>query len=441
MGTRVMKRVDTQRLVKGDSGGFFVLVCILVYVLVGRPQDLFLWLGAFRPVLVLSIPVMAGVLFQKNLLPVREYAGNSQVRWYLGLVLLMIVGIPFSYYPGGSFRFIFQTYLPAVLLFMAVLLTAKGYRQIETLLLVCCLGTGIYALFALAHGTYEEGRFTFGEMFDPNDIAFVMLSILMFNCLFLQREYAGWRRTLALINLVACLMLTLLTGSRGGLVGLGVMFLLFVFSSRTLVIRPLHKVLLLSVVALICMFGHQINFARYETLLDYSHDYNVTAETGRLAIWERGLTIMLNHPLTGVGANCFPEAVGRARAADGIAQAFWQEAHNSLIQIGTEIGVGGALLFAMLSLGALRIFRRGTGRTDNPQLARVAELARIGFAGHLVSSMFLSQGYSVLWVFYIALSAVLHRLQTNPQEAAEKARSTRRFKTGRSRRQLRPHTT
>jgi O-antigen ligase len=118
---------------------------------------------------------------------------------------------------------------------------------------------------------------------------------------------------------------------------------------------------------------------------------------------------MLENPLTGVGLRCFREAIGRDRDERGLLP-FWQSAHNSLVQIGTETGVIGLTLFILMSCKAVLIFGRVRNRAKCNQLKRIGEMARLGFVGHFVSAFFLSQAYSLYWLFYVLLSVVLSRL-------------------------------
>jgi hypothetical protein len=73
----------------------------------------------------------------------------------------------------------------------------------------------------------------------------------------------------------------------------------------------------------------------------------------------------------------------------------------------------------LLNLNAYIIFSKIAKNNESDELARVGEMARIGFVGNFVCSMFLSQAYSVYWVFYIALSAVLLRFFKGEEQQRE----------------------
>lgn len=153
-------------------------------------------------------------------------------------------------------------------------------------------------------------------------------------------------------------------------------------------------------------------------------DYNVQDEEGRLAIWSTGLKVMLTNPITGVGVGCFGEAIGREREARGAESRVWQTAHNSAVQIGTETGVIGFILFLLLSFNVLRIINRGTEIVVSKDLVRLCEMGFAGFLGLFISGMFLSQAYSIYWAFYVAFSAVVSQLLSRQQTL----RSEEKFK-------------
>jgi len=64
----------------------------------------------------------------------------------------------------------------------------------------------------------------------------------------------------------------------------------------------------------------------------------------------------------------------------------------------------------LISYKAFRIFSKAKSLGNSLYLLKIGEMARIGFAGHFVSSMFLSQAYSLYWVYFVALSSVLLRI-------------------------------
>ena len=203
-------------------------------------------------------------------------------------------------------------------------------------------------------------------------------------------------------------MIILLTGSRGGFIALSVVVIMLFFE-QTKIISKTYKIIITLAIITIVYGGSTIDFTRLETIRQIGEDYNVVDETGRLEIWKKGLGLMMNNPLTGVGVSCFSEAIGKERSERGL-QERWQAPHNSLIEIGAETGILGLLFFVLISINTLRIFGRTKYTNDNEHMIRIGKISKIAFAGNFVSSMFLSQAYSLYWVFFVVVSAVLFRI-------------------------------
>jgi O-antigen ligase len=134
---------------------------------------------------------------------------------------------------------------------------------------------------------------------------------------------------------------------------------------------------------------------------------------------------MLTHPLTGVGASCFEMSVAQDRQDRGMIPRY-QTAHNSFVLIGAETGIIGFVLFILLNFYAFRIFSKVARNGPSEEMRRIAEMARIGFLGNFACSMFLSQSYSIYWVFFIVTSAVLDRLAQRERESLNGQRSLTR---------------
>lgn len=389
-------------------GFLFVLFCAWIFVLIGRPQDIFTSLNPIRPALSIGLLVAAIYIFNYTRIA-SQVTYNSQVRLFVLLFCLMIVSIPFAYHRRFAFMFIFTQYITVALFFFIFYSIIDSIERIRMTLLVGCLGATLYTMFALAQGKTVDNRLMFGDMFDPNDLVYFVISFFTFNFLFLTKDSRLLTRLLCTANLMIGIVLILKTGSRGGFIALCVVGgMLLIRKSRILTLKFKVVFVAIAVVGLFNIITH-INFMHISTLEDIGNDYNVTDEEGRLAVWKIGFRLMLSHPL-GVGVNCFPEAIGEDRVERGVLPK-WQAAHNSLIQIGAETGPIGFVLFLMINLKALKMFRQVKREARSDALRKIGDMAEIGFVGNFICSMFLSQAYSIYWVFYIVLSAVLDRLK------------------------------
>ncbi|RWX49804.1 O-Antigen ligase [Candidatus Electrothrix marina] len=211
------------------------------------------------------------------------------------------------------------------------------------------------------------------------------------------------------------------TGSRGGLIGLFIVaFILFFTHWSPLKITQRLVVLVILIVAVITNLD-KIDTDRFSSLLNPEDDYNLTSEEGRIAIWTRGVRMTLSHPLTGVGVECFPRAVGLQRKEEGGDQTMkWQAPHNAYVQVAAEMGVPGFLVLLVMIVNALLIFiryaRKKRTSPGSHSLVFMSQVMLLGFSGHIVTSFFLSMGYSFLFTMFFAFSLVLQNLCENSPE-------------------------
>lgn len=392
----------------------FNALCLWSVVLLCRPQDYLVALEPLRPNLLLTLLTVLVFLLTMQKLQGPAIFAEKPLRYFLMLYLVMILTIPASLYARLSFTTTLGEYSVIVIYGLIFYKLVDDLDKLSRVLLLACLGSGLYIVVSLTTGLAVEGRLSFGNMFDPNDLAYFTLTFLPLNLLFIGRDRPLWVRLTTMFALGAGVVLIMLSGSRGGLLGFVAALLVFLFGTGGVRKAVKLPVLLLGFILLV---NAPINYDRYTSMLDLQNDYNTYAEEGRLSIWGIGLRTMLAYPLTGVGVGNSSYAVALDRQNRGLDRVRWQSVHNSLIQIGAETGVIGLALYLLLCLGILRSFGRVKARSRNRQLVKVAEMARVGFVGMLTAAMFLSQAYSVYLVFYVALSAVVSQLLAREQAA------------------------
>lgn len=177
-------------------------------------------------------------------------------------------------------------------------------------------------------------------------------------------------------------------------------------------------VVLLLVLGLVGLASNQY-WQRIQTILS-----NEDRGSMREVIWGRGLTLFAENLWFGVGVDCFTTAYGRALEQDrfgkvgNVYDRSWRAAHNSYLQVGSEMGILGLLVFFSLLGLSMKNFRQ----TKHLALAvapgsipcasdihRLAEMFSLGLIGFMVCGFFLSQAYSVFPYLFLAVSGILRR--------------------------------
>jgi O-antigen ligase len=326
----------------------------------------------------------------------------------------MILGIPFAYHRGVAFNFVVLAYLVNVLFFLVFVSEVDSLKKLKTVLFVISLCTVFYGVFGLMSGAFSGGRFEiYGGMFDPNDIAYVLISLFPLSFYFIFHREGTLKKTLAIISIITALIVVLYSGSRGGMVGL-IIVMAFFLLTKTQRIKSSHKIVF--VIAMIILFfsiRDKIDVDRYLTLTNVESDYNVTDEFGRVQIWKRAFELMLSNPITGVGAQCSAMAIGYLREDLGLIPK-WQVVHNSFLQVGLETGFPGLILFMALIMQSLKSFSKfkklKATSVETHEFKTISGLMQVAFIGQLVTAVFVSQGYSLFFTAFFAFSAVLRNI-------------------------------
>lgn len=393
----------------------FLLFSLWTFVLFGRPQDFFPALAPVRPALTLGLLTAIALLLGKRTIKVGDLLRVRETKLYLLFYLVLLAGIPVSFYRGQSLKFLFLTYLGNMLFYAMVLFQVDSLKRIKQLFFTISLSVLFYASLSLVKGQFLKGRFFAGKMYDPNDLAFFLVSLFPLGILFIVQR-GGLKKMLALATVGLAIATVLLTASRGGLLGLAtVLAVLLLARTGNPLSRPPQKMaLVLIAAAAIAVQASKINVERYATLGELGRDYNVTAEDGRLTIWRRGLELVARNPVFGVGADCFPQAIGEMREKQG-GSPMWQVAHNAYLQIAAEAGLPGLFLFLAAVTATYRSLSRArgmpAGSDEARELATIAGALSIGFIACLTTAFFLSQAYSILFTLFFALGTAVERLQ------------------------------
>ena len=401
------------------------LFTILTFILVGRPQDYFSFLVPFRLALVFTLLTIVFTLLENKDFSVKKIFEASESKKYVLFYCIMIFGIPFAYHRRFAFEYIFLSYAANILYFFLFYFHIDSLQKLRKILFTITASVFFYGMASLILGNALGGRLSFGGMYDPNDLAYLFVTLFPLAFNFISKGEIFAKRMLAAITLIISPMLILMTGSRGGVLALFMVSMLLVFTKMGSIKKSLKIAAVIGVIIMMAFYSDKIDTERFKSLISIAEiksDYNVTGYSGRLEIWKTGLKLIKSHPFTGVGVNCFSMAFGFTRDAEGRIP-IWKAAHNSFILIAAEMGVPGFIVFMSLVIGCIKTFSliRKTDATnsDIEELQAVTGLIQIGFIGHFIAAFFLTHGYSILFTLFFVLSATLRRILPTLQSTSE----------------------
>ena len=353
------------------------------------------------------VAVSAETVTRRNRL--LSFPGFRTAAYFHALVAISVL---FSIWPGESFPFVFAA-APNLVAYALILKASARPADLRTLLTGLVWAALLVAVSALV--SFVGGRARL-RVFDPNDLAFVLVTIAPIIA-GVARQARGFRRW-ALISLAgASVLLVLLTQSRGAAVALGSLCLASIFlpspsrdgfGVRFKRVRPpssivLKRVLIVVTVGIVAWMLLPLDAkTRLSSLTHPADDYNAQdTRNGRLAIWERNIRQVASRPF-GVGAGAFQMADVRAGGR-------FQAAHNAFVQVLVELGFVGLFLFIRLYFVAFRSLRRSAliGNDGGEPPHRVLATAlRLSLFATLVAGMFLSVAYTnVIWMLFALAEA------------------------------------
>ena len=400
---------------------------VMIALLVIRMGEIYPPVARIRPTLLSSIII--GMLLMQRVGPAvwTRMLQEPIVRWTAVYMAAIVGTIPFAIWPGGAFKVVYT--LPFEVLLVVTLMVCESTREnLDRIVRWTVLLGGIYALYINTAGNVvmEGGtldRLGGAGMYDPNDLAALMVLLLMLAIGMTMRERPKWRLIGALCG-AAVLMIALRTGSRGGTIALAVGTLTLLLGQK-----PGRFFALSAVIAaaspIAWLYGPESFRVRTMSLFSIENDYTFQTDAGRWVIWGRAIGYFIHRPIIGIGANNFGMREGQFFASE-LRGGAWLTAHNTWLQVLVENGLlGGIPLFVMVWIalrGTAPLWRRppasAPGRLYRPEL-----LAAL--TAFLAAATFLSHGYNPLLFFMLTLGAFAGRValveRAGPTEPARPA--------------------
>lgn len=332
--------------------------------------------------------------------------GSVQIKYVVGICILVVLSIPFSYWPGGSLNYATQVYVKTVIFFLLIITAVSKLSEINKIVWAVTCSVFFLSITALFSG--QEGRLSASSTYDPNDLAFVMVTFMPVVYYFMKQK-TGFAKIFLLTVIVMMLIAMLATASRGGVVGL-IVIAAVIFKKQG---KSLKQAIfpLIVIIIVVKLFASTIFWERMSTMSDLNEDYNVTAGGGRMEIWKNGLKMMARRPLTGVGANAFEVAEGEFHGGMGK----WNAPHNSFVQIGAELGVIGLILFVKLLTSSIKSIRECRENNADGKVPNwLLDGTEVAFYGYMTTGFFLSQAYSSVLYLLVALAILAQKLHRQP---------------------------
>jgi O-antigen ligase len=400
--------------------GLQSVLFVLVVISISRIHQHYGFLGTIRPgVVLLSLAGLFALINPRSL----NLAGFSTrpAKVTALVVALAFVSVPFGLSMGNSARFLLESYLRMLAVYILVLLAIRTPRDISNFVWAFIIAVAILTwmaifVFQLGGAPGQMMRLSNMYMYDANDLGvFLLMGIPL--TLVVMDSSEIWGKSFGAVLLIAIGVALARSGSRGAFVGLIALVLAFVVWAQHIdIIKRISAVaVVLIALAVAAPPGY---WDQMRSLQEPTRDYNWDAESGRRKLAQRGFGYMLQYPLTGVGIDNFNKAewqlssmaqeLGRRRGIRGAA------AHNTWVQIGAELGLTGLLLWLTLLFGTIFVVARTRkqlpvswkrGPPDQRLLYSLSFYLPLAIWAFAVPSTFVSHAYMDPIYFLAALSA------------------------------------
>jgi O-antigen ligase len=295
--------------------------------------------------------------------------------------------------------------ISAVFLLPLVLAAVRQERSVR--LAFQTLATLMVVIFPYAYRQMLRfgGRLGVG-LHESNYFALSLVLVLPIPFALYRHERVRWRRRLWLVAVVLTALMIILTGSRGGFLGMLVVVLL---TAVGLTRRPIASLaaFTLGLSLLIALVPNSMLRRLLDTGGDDNWGVRQSDQSRRLAALA-GIGMIRANPFTGVGLGNF-----KANSQRYAELSEPQMAHNTYIEVGAELGAPALLAFlavpafALVSLGRSQKLAARAGRRD---LRDLAGALRVGLVGYLVSATFLSAAYEKFFWLGLFLSICIERV-------------------------------
>jgi probable O-glycosylation ligase (exosortase A-associated) len=344
----------------------------------------------------------------------------THVRWLAVFTAWVWIASSFSAYP----EVVALRRMDLLKLWLIVLIAVNALRTRQQIRLFMVFYLVCFVLFPLrgamitffVYGDNIQGRAAWIRLYsNPNDLAAMCLLLISMAAVLVVSEPKGWVRRGAQGALVGLPLLLVMTQSRGAFLAF-LVFLSIVIAGQGRRLVLLTRIV--AVAAVLAMVAPPEVWDRFGSLRNATSTENLSAVDGeegstrqRYEIWQVGLKIIADHPVTGVGIGAYPYNHERYSLRQEFNPTAWgaRDTHSLYLNVIAETGYPGLLLYLGMIGAVLIPAERARRRCKNrlPVAARQLLLLEAGLVAFMTHCIFGTLPYLAHLHLHLVLITVM----------------------------------
>jgi len=272
---------------------------------------------------------------------------------------------------------------------------------------------GLIALY----GTFIMGHMGYSGMYNANTFADIAVTLVLFSAISIKTE-SKREFIFTLVAVSFGILAIALSGSRGALVAITLMMLLYIIILQLMPNRDTKRVLILWVVAMSVLFGSLYLSDRMRGKLvlintevsQWEPGRDNTGSVGiRLEMYSAGIQAFLDSPWVGYGYYNATKAASRYATTDKAAKkmARYWHLHNEYISAMVNAGMMGLITLLALFIIPLRVFFGHLRSPDSAHYGAMGIFLILGYASLGLTHGELGYEYETLWFVTILAYTLL----------------------------------
>ena len=327
---------------------------------------------------------------------------KTQVNWFLlvfilSVVLSNLVALDQERSVSGTLRLLRNISLYAFVI--NLISSKKTFYPLLWVFILSGVASALYGLYGyyFDHSLLDPQDLVLrvrGTMNDPNEFAGAMVVRMMLAIGFLQVVSKEYQKVLLGAAILILAYSILLSGSRGGILGMGAAFIAYIVTRE-----KQWKLLIVGVfLAAIGLIVMPLSLKQRIGLVEADGNVGNNLDR-RMTYLMLGEEIIKENPVLGIGLDGFATAYAQSEYRFLSSSSRGRIAHNTYLEIATGMGIPGLILFLILiGYAYFKVLAMARNKAL-PDLAKISAGLFAGLTGYFIVAFFLSQQYEkTLWL-------------------------------------------